>query len=66
MESDTLTKEMTDSNQRIIPVMTVCNTTIQNPWLLNDILKAKHIKHKNRLLKHYVKNPNMYNMNLYQ
>ena len=61
---ETLTKEITDSIQRTIPEKTIiCSTTNQNPWITKGILKS--IKHKNKLYKRYINEPNYNNKNEY-
>ncbi|KAM9816277.1 uncharacterized protein ACBT44_010682 [Syngnathus typhle] len=54
---ETLTKEISDTIQRTIPEkVIICNTTTQNPWITKGILKS--IKHKNKLYKIYINEPN--------
>lgn len=52
-----LTNEITDAIQRTIPEKIITRSkSMQNPWLSKGILKS--IKHKNKLYKCYLKNPN--------
>uniref|UniRef100_A0A6Q2ZN45 Reverse transcriptase domain-containing protein n=1 Tax=Esox lucius TaxID=8010 RepID=A0A6Q2ZN45_ESOLU len=61
---DSLIKIIQDSIKDTIPEKTVkCSTTLQNPWITNEILKS--IKCKSRLYKLYMKNPSSLNKDKY-